>query len=375
MAEPFRDLSEVHFNDIRLGIPSIPDHIPTSWTPNPEHHQMHSAERTRFSMNSKWADIMLHSNLQTFDYSNIVPIRGPIVAGISLTHRPMANFGPELEFGEECKSMRPNCPTCSEIDTLCFAGMDAIQKVSKEKRDLLVAHLRKRVQHCGYQAARADHFGYSWHKEGNNASMVLHHFHMANLETERRKQLQPPVHRPPPIVISPPPAETHHPPTASFSSAPPSMTFTMVTAQVEQHAQVREAPRSNSYTDAVKGGKRPAANHAVHESEVLGASQPKQDMRNRNMDLLDPNYSPNGGQVRVPTPNNLQTPRPAYSPVTPTEVQRYLSPGTPCFQGPSNAEQGNFHPSNHLSRLTTRSFETSNDETALECAKHMLGLQ
>merc|ERR1711884_80207 len=326
-------------------------------------------------MNSKWADIMLHSNLQTFDYSNIVPIRGPIVAGISLTHRPMANFGPELEFGEECKSMRPNCPTCSEIDTLCFAGMDAIQKVSKEKRDLLVAHLRKRVQHCGYQAARADHFGYSWHKEGNNASMVLHHFHMANLETERRKQLQPPVHRPPPIVVSPPPAETNHPNTASFSSATPSMTFTMVTTQVEQHAPVREASRSNSYTDAVKGGKRPATSHAVHETEVLGASQPKQHMRNRNMDLLDPNYSPNGGQVQVPTPNNLQTPRPAYSPVTPTEVQKYLSPGTPCFQGPSNAEQENFHPSNHLSRLTTRSFETSNNETALECAKHMLGLQ
>ena len=153
------------------------------------------------------------------------------------------------------------------------------------------------------------------------------------------------------------------------------MTFTMVT-QVEQHAPVREASRSSSYTDAVKGGKRPATSHAVHDMEVSGVSQPKQDMRNRNMDLLDPNYSPNDGQIqRTPTPNNLQTPRPQYSPITPTEVQRYLSPGTPCFQGPSNAEQDNFHPSNHLSRLTTRSFETSNNETALECAKHMLGLQ
>ena len=299
---------------------------------------MHSAERTKFSMNSQWADIMLHSNLQTFDYSNILPVRGPIVAGISLTHRPLANFGPELEYGDECKSMRPNCPTCSEIDALCFAGMDAIQKVDKNKRDLLVNHLRKRVQHCGYQAARADHFAFSWHREGNNASMIMHHFHMANIETERRRQVQPPVHRPPPIVVSPPPV--------------------------------------NSYTDAVKGGKRPANNRKVHDMEISEEPEPKQDMRNKNMSLLDPNYSPSDGQVqRAPTPNSLQTPRPQYSPITPTEVQRYLSPGTPCLHGPSNAEQDDFHPSNHLSRLTTRTFETSNDETALECAKHMLGLQ
>ena len=370
MAEPFRDLSEVHFNDIRLGIPSIPDHIPTSWTPNPEHYQMHSAERTRFSINSHWADIMLHSNLQTFDYSNILPVRGPIVAGISLTHRPLKNFGPELEFGDECKSMRPNCPTCSEIDALCFAGMDAIQKVDKDKRDLLVNHLKKRVQHCGYQAARADHLAFSWHREGNNASMVMHHLHMANIETERRRQLQPPIHRPHPIVVSPPPAEANQPTSAPFPSTTPSMTFTMVT-QVET-APVREASRSSSYTDAVKGGKR----QTINDLEVSVPSQPKQDMKNRNMNLLDPNYSPNNSQAQVsPTTNSLQTPRHQYSPITPTEVQRYLSPGTPCFQGPNNVDQDNLHPSSHLSRLTTRSFETSNNETALECAKHMLGLQ
>ena len=203
----------------------------------------------------------------------------------------------------------------------------------------------------------------------------MHHFHMANIETERRRQVQPPVHRPPPIVVSPPPAETNQPTSTSFSSAAPSMTFTMVT-QVEQHAPVREASRGSSYTDAVKGGKRPTTSHTVHDMEISEAPQPKQDMRNRNMNLLDPNYSPNDGQVqRAPTPNSLQTPRPQYSPITPTEVQRYLSPGTPCLHGPSNAEQDDFHPSNHLSRLTTRTFETSNDETALECAKHMLGLQ
>ena len=154
------------------------------------------------------------------------------------------------------------------------------------------------------------------------------------------------------------------------------MTLTMVT-QVEQHAPIREASRSSSYTDAVKGGKRPATSHTAHDMEVSGVSQPKQDMRNRNMDLLDPNYDPNGGQLQqIPTPNSLQTPRPQYSPVTPTEVERYLSPGTPCFQGSNSAEnqQDSFHPAHHLSRLTTRSFETSNSETALECAKHMLGL-
>ena len=118
------------------------------------------------------------------------------------------------------------------------------------------------------------------------------------------------------------------------------MTFTMVT-QVET-APVREASRSSSYTDAVKGGKR----QTIRDLEASVQSQPKQDMKNRNMNLLDPNYSPNDGQAqRTPTPNSLQTPRPQYSPITPTEVQRYLSPGTPCFQGSSNTKQRTFiHP-------------------------------
>ena len=374
MGEPFKDLSEVHLQDKRMGIPSVPDHVPTSWTPHPENHQMHSAERTRFSMNSQWAQIMLHSNMQSFDYSNILPARGPIVVGISLTHRPMENFGLQLEFGDECKSMRPKCPTCSEIDALSFAGMDAITKVDKERRELMMHHLRKRVQHCGFQAARADHFAYSWHREGNNASMVMHHFHMANIEADRRKQLQPPVHRPPPRVPSPPPADINHPTSGTLPSSTPSVTVTMVT-QVEQHAPAREASRSSSYTDAVKGGKRPASSHPTPDMEISGSTQPKQDMRSRNMDLLDPNYDPNGGQLQPP--DSLQTPRPRYSPITPTEMERYLherSPGTPYFQGSNSAEnqQDSFHPAHHLSRLTTRTFKTSNSETALECARHML---
>ena len=149
--------------------------------------------------------------------------------------------------------------------------------------------------------------------------------------------------------------DTNQTTSGPLPSSTPSVTVTMVT-QVEQHAPAREASRSSSYTDAVKGGKRPASSHPTPDMEIPGAPQPKQDMRSRNMDLLDPNYNPIDGQIqRIPTPNSLQTPRPPYSPVTPTEVQRYLSPGTPCFQGPSSAEQENFHPSNHLSRLTTRS--------------------
>ena len=340
---------------------------------------MHSAERTRFVINRQWAQLMLHSNMQSFDYSNILPARGPIVAGISLTHRPRENFGPQLEFGDECKSIRPKCPTCSEIDALAFAGMDAITKVDKERRETMVHHLRKRVQHCGFQAARADHFAYSWHREGNNASMVMHHFHMANMEADKRKLLQPPVHRPPPRIQSPPPADINQTTSGAQPSSTPSVTVTMVTqvaqGQVAQHAPTQEAPRSRSYTDAVKGGKRPATSHPSSDIEISGLTQPKQDMRSRNINLLNPNYEPDGDQQQPL--DSLQTPRPNYSPITPTEVERYLherSPGTPYFQGINNAEdqQDSFHPAHHLARLTTRTFETSNNETALECAKHVM---
>ena len=145
MGDPLQDLSEVHLQDIRMGIPSIPDHVPTSWTPHPEDHQMYTAERTRCVINRHWEQMMLTSNMRSFDYSNILPARGPIVAGISLTHRPRENFGPELEFGDECKSIRPRCPTCSELDTLAFAGMDAITRIDRDRRETMVQHLRKRV--------------------------------------------------------------------------------------------------------------------------------------------------------------------------------------------------------------------------------------
>ena len=149
MGDTLQELTDVNLQDIRMGIPSVPDHIPASWTPHPEDLQMYTAERTRFVMNRHWEQLMLTSNMRTFDYSNILPSRGPIVAGISLTHRPRANFGPDLQFGDKCKSIRPKCPTCSELDALAFAGMDAITNIDRDRREIMVQHLRKRVQRCG----------------------------------------------------------------------------------------------------------------------------------------------------------------------------------------------------------------------------------
>ena len=133
--------------------------------------------------------------------------------------------------------------------------------------------------------------------------------------------MQPPVHRPPPRIPSPPPADITHSTSGTLPSSTPSVTVTMVT-QVEQHAPTREATRSSSYTDAVKGGKRPASSHPTSDIEISESTHPKQDMRSRNMNLLNPNYEPEGSQLQPP--DSLQTPRPTYSPITPTEVERYL---------------------------------------------------
>ena len=149
MGEALKELTgDLNLEDIRMGIPSAPDHIPNSWTPHPEDHQMYTAERTRFTMNRHWEQVMLTSNMRTFDYTNILPQRGPIVGGVSITHRPKPNFGPPLEFGEDCKSICPRCPTCTELDTLAFAGMDAIANVDKDRREVMVQHMR-RTTHAG----------------------------------------------------------------------------------------------------------------------------------------------------------------------------------------------------------------------------------
>ena len=144
-------------------------------------------------MNHNWEQIILTSNMRSFDYSNILPQRGPLVGGVTISHRPKNNFGPQLEFGDDCKSIRPKCPTCTEMDTLSFSGMEAIANTDRDRREIMVQHLRRRVQRCGWQAARADKVAYNWHREGNNAYLILHHFNMAHIEADKRRHQQPPI--------------------------------------------------------------------------------------------------------------------------------------------------------------------------------------
>ena len=49
--------SDLHLQDLRMGIMATPGNIPASWTPHPEEHQMYSAERTRFTMNRHWEQL------------------------------------------------------------------------------------------------------------------------------------------------------------------------------------------------------------------------------------------------------------------------------------------------------------------------------
>ena len=372
MGDNVQDISEVPFQNIEMGIPSIPDHIPTSWTPHPEDIQLYTAERARYTINRFTEQMMLTPQMRSFDYSNILPARGPIVAGISLTHRPRENFGPRLAFGQECKSLRPWCPTCSELDALAFSGMDAITRVDRERKETMVQHLRKRVQHCGYQAARADQLAYSWHREGNNASMMMHHFNMAHLEADRRRQLQPPIDRPP-RVQAPPLSEPHQAPSEAPASTP-AVTVTKITQQViEQHVSTQDTSRSRSYRDVVQGGKRPAS--SPPDTDLRSKSlPPPRDMKAQNLTLLDPSYDINKGQ-QDPR-DSLQTPRPQYSPITPSEVEDYIppeTPETPYLQNETlSGPQDTLTPGRHLSRLNTNTFESSNCETALEIATKML---
>ena len=101
---------------------------------------------------------------------------------------------------------------------------------------------------------------------------------------------------------------------------------------------------------------------------------PPRNMKVQNLTLLDPTYDPNKGQ-QDPR-DSLQTPRPQYSPITPSEVEDYLppeTPETPYLQNETlNGPQDTLTPARHLSRLNTNTFETSNGETALEIATKML---
>ena len=188
MAEQRRELTGEHsLLDLRMGrpySPSNPNHIANSWTPTPDEYQLFAAERARFSMNRHWEQFsMLSSNMRTFDYSNILPQTGSISGGVTLTHRPRPRYGPQLQFGEDCKTVRPRCPTCTDVDYISFGGMDAMYSLEKERREIMIEHLRRRVQHCGWQAAGADRLAYDWHREGNSASLVMHHFKIAHISS------------------------------------------------------------------------------------------------------------------------------------------------------------------------------------------------
>ena len=210
----------------------------------------------RGHLSKKQTVIRLHQHFTTKG------LEGLIVGGVSLTHRPRPNFGPQLEFGDDCKSIRPRCPTCTELDSLAFAGMDAIVNIDRDRRETMVQHLRRRVQHCGWQAARADKLAFNWHREGNNAYLMMHHFNMAHIEADRRRQLQPPISKPTPRVKGPSEIterltyrrgrdsdnpEVYQTTTPEVQSAStPAVTVTRIT-QVEQHVPLAEAATPRAY--------------------------------------------------------------------------------------------------------------------------------
>ena len=154
MAERREITGEHSLLDIRMGrpySPTDPNHIPNSWTPTPDEYQLFAAERARFSMNRHWEQFgMISPNMRAFDYSNILPQTGSISGGVTLTHRPMPRYGPQLQFGEDCKTVRPRCPTCVNVDYISFGGMDAVYSLEREKREIMIEHLRVVVFTCGY---------------------------------------------------------------------------------------------------------------------------------------------------------------------------------------------------------------------------------
>ena len=202
----------------------------------------------------------------------------------------------------------------------------------------------------------------------------MHHFNMPHTEADRRRQLQPPIHRPPPRVQGPAPPDTHQTAPEGQSASTPAVTVTRIT-QVEQHVPMPETTTGRSYTAAVKGGKRTSTNFPSSSMGSTGMPQPHPDNKRKNLTLLDPNYDPDRGQQQ--TLDSLQTPRPNYSPVTPSSVEEYLqprSPGTPYFPVKDDVDdqQDNYNPASHLARLASKSFEASNNETAMDCAIQML---
>ena len=287
----------------------------------------------------------------------------------------------DAPFCEDCKSIRPRCPTCTELDSLAFAGMDAIINIDRDRT--MVQHLRRRVQHCGLQAARADKLAFNWHREGNNAYLMMHHFNMAHIEADRRRQLQPPISKPTPRVKGPSEIterltyrrgrdnegpEVYQTSTPEGqSAATPAVTVTRIT-QVEQHVPLAEAAPPRAYTAAVKEGKRSSSGYSSSSMSSTSLPPPHQDNKCRNMSLLDPNYD--AEREHQQSYDNLQTPRPSYSPVKLQSVEEFSQPSTPgttymVGAANNNADQqiSNYNPADHLARLA------SQNETTMECVQ------
>ena len=351
MGDQLRELrGDLNLDDIQAGTSPAQDHTTNIWTPQPDNHQMFLTERTRFNMNRHYDQVMqlTASNMGSFDYTNIIPQRGPIAGGVSITHRSGPNLGPPIKFGDDCKSIRPKCHTCTELDTLAFAGMDAITKVDRERRELMIQHLRRRIQHCGSQADQASQLAFNWHREGNNASLMMVHFNMAHLEADRRMNQQPPISKPGARSrrqSEAPEQLTYHeeevidnqgincnPQPEVSATSTSSVTVTKLTYERAQHVPTAEATTGRTYTEAVKGGKRSLSVYPTTGSGSADLPPPNDANKRRNMTLLDssrlldPNYDP---ETERQSGGNLQTPRRSYSPITPEEATIPSRPGTP----------------------------------------------
>ena len=109
-------------------------------------------------------------------------------------------------------------------------------------------------------------------------------------------------------------------------------------------------------------GKRPSSGYPSPAAGMAPGSHPEN--TRKNLSLLDRNYKPEDQQKPSDV---LTTPRPSYSPVTPSSVEAYLqlrTPGTPYLTGMDEGldhQLGDFAPAGHLARLA------SNNDTALDC--------
>ena len=109
---------------------------------------------------------------------------------------------------------------------------------------------------------------YDWHREGNSASLVMHHFKMAHIEACRREQQQPPIGTPPPILQK----ESNH---SSSAEGQPAAANAVTLTKIVQKTQNNNIPPAESgprksYTEAVKEGKRQAVTYATNSRVNIG---------------------------------------------------------------------------------------------------------